>query len=79
MISIDIESSGGDFLKHGIFQIGALDTDNPNNYFFETCKIDDNDEIDSDALRITGTTEEILRDKSRQSQQEMIEKFQLKI
>ncbi|MGV8150419.1 MAG: exonuclease domain-containing protein [Candidatus Woesearchaeota archaeon] len=75
MISIDIESSGGDFLKHGIFQIGALDTDNPNNYFFETCRIDDDDEIDSDSLRITGATEETLRDKSRQSQKEMIEKF----
>jgi DNA polymerase III epsilon subunit-like protein len=75
MISIDIESSGGDFLKHGIFQIGALDTDNPNNYFFETCRIDDDDEIDPDALRVTGTTEEMLRDRSLQSQREMLEKF----
>lgn len=75
MISVDIETSGGDLLKHGIFQIGALDTDNPNNYFLETCKIDDDDEIDPVAMQITGATEASLRDKSLQSQKEMIEKF----
>ncbi len=75
MISVDIESSGGDFLKHGIFQIGAIDTDNPNNYFLETCRIDDDDEIDPQAIIITGANEESLRDESLQSQKEMIEKF----
>ncbi len=75
MISVDIESSGGDFLKHGIFQIGAIDTDNPNNYFLETCRIDEDDEIDMQAIIITGATEESLRDESLQSQKEMLEKF----
>lgn len=75
MIVVDIECSGGDFVKNGIFQIGALDTDNPNNYFFETCRIDDEDAVEQEAMTITGTDENMLRDKSLQTQKEMLEKF----
>lgn len=75
MIVLDIESSGVHPEKNGIFQIAALDFNNPENVFLEECRIDNEDEIYEEALKITWKTEEELRDVSKQSQKEMLEKF----
>jgi len=73
-IVLDIETSGLDFLSLGIWQIGAIDL-NTMEEFFEECRIDDEDVIGESALEITGKTEEELRDKNKQSQKELLEKF----
>ncbi len=73
MIVLDIECSGIYPEKHGIWQIGALDLDNPSNYFLEECRIDDDDEVFSPALDVIDKTEEQLRDKTKQSQKEILE------
>jgi len=71
MIILDIETSG--LTDHnGIWQIGSLEFENPNNYFLEEGRIDDIDEIDKMALRVTGKTEAELRDTSKQSQEQLI-------
>jgi DNA polymerase III epsilon subunit-like protein len=75
MISLDIESSGLDTGKCGIWQIGALEIENQDNYFLEEAKIDDEDEISSEALKVIGKTEEELRDESKQSQKQLILNF----
>ena len=74
MIVIDIETSGLDYNKCGIWQIGAIDLDLGKD-FLEEARIDDEDEIMQEALEITGKTENELRDKSKQSQKQLIENF----
>lgn len=75
MIVVDIETSGGPALgKYGIWQIGAVDLESEEE-FLEEARIDDEDEIMKEALEITGKTEKELRDKKKQTQKQMINKF----
>lgn len=75
MIVLDIESSGLDTGKCGIWQIGAIDLENIDNFFFEESRIDDGDLVEQGALKVTGKTEEELRDKNKQSQKQLIDNF----
>lgn len=78
MIILDIETSGVDFSKCGIWQIGAIDLESGEE-FLQECRIDDKDEIVNakDAkhpvLEVIGKTEEELRDIKKQSQKELLE------
>lgn len=74
MIVLDIETSGLDNVKCGIWQIGAIDLDTIEE-FIDECKIDDEDKIEEEALKVGGKTEEELRDKNKQSQKELLENF----
>ena len=40
MIIVDIETTGIDFEKCGIWQIGAVELENPNNIFIEDAKME---------------------------------------
>ncbi|MFH1325395.1 MAG: 3'-5' exonuclease [archaeon] len=73
-IVVDIECSGGNPAKNGIWQIGAVDL-NTMEEFLEESRIDDEDKINEEALKIIGKTEEELKDGNKQSQKEMLEKF----
>ncbi len=75
MIVLDIETSGLDMQKSGIWQIGAIELENPENFFFEEGRIDDEDWINLDSLKITGKREEELRDKEKQSQKQLLSNF----
>lgn len=75
MIVLDIETSGGNPLEHGIWQIGAIELEKPTNQFLEEAKIDDEDKISEEALKVIGKTEIELRNKSKQSQKELLNKF----
>lgn len=74
MIILDIETSGLTG-KSGIWQIGALELENSKNYFLQEAKIDKEDIIEEEALKITGKTEEELRDPSKQNQKQLIENY----
>ncbi len=78
-IVLDIETSGINKVKCGIWQIGAIDLDNPEEVFFEECRIDDEDIISvagkRPALEVIGKTEEELRDENKQSQKQLLENF----
>ena len=74
MIVLDIETSGLNQVKCGIWQIGAIDLDTMEE-FLEEGKIDEEDEINETALQIIGKTEEELRDKNKQSQKQLLENF----
>lgn len=81
MIALDIETTGGNILKCGIWQIGAIELENPSNYFFEEARIDEDEEvINSPEMKetvyeVTGKTEEDFRDKNKQSQKQLLERF----
>ena len=76
MIVVDIETSGGlDPNNIGIWQIGALDLDNPGNIFLEESRIDDSDQIEEEALKVIGKTPEYLRNPEKQSQKELLNNF----
>lgn len=76
MIVVDIETSGNfDPYKNGIWQIGAVEFENPENNFLEEARIDEEDCIEDGALRVTGKTIEELRDNSKQSQKELLQNF----
>ncbi len=73
-IVLDLEMSGLFPTKKGIWQIGAVDLNTMEEYLDES-KIDGDDEVDEEALKVIGKTEEELRDSTKQSQKEMLEKF----
>jgi DNA polymerase III epsilon subunit-like protein len=75
MIVVDIETSGLDFLKNGIWQIGAIDTDDSDKIFLEECRIDEDEVADVEALNVCGVTEEYIRSKHKQSQKELLKRF----
>lgn len=75
MILLDAEMSGTMPEKHGLWQIAAIDSDNPTNYFFEESRIDDDEICDQQALQIIGKSEEELRNKAKQSSKEMLTHF----
>jgi DNA polymerase III epsilon subunit-like protein len=75
MIVLDIETSGVNTEKCGIWQIGALELEEPNNHFLEEGRIDDEDLIEEEATKIHGKNEAYLRDPSKQSQKELITNF----
>jgi DNA polymerase III epsilon subunit-like protein len=75
MIVIDLEFTGLNFSKCGIWQIGAVELENPKNQFFDECRIDDEDDIEAESLDIVGKTEADFRDKKKQSQKQLLEKF----
>ena len=79
-IAMDIETSGIDPVKCGVWQIGAYDM-NTGEEFLGEAKIDDEDQVLNDknanktVFEVTGKTEEVLRDKNKQSQKDLIQKF----
>ena len=54
MIALDIETSGLDPLKASILSIGAIDTDEPANQFYDECRIWEGAHISDEALEING-------------------------
>jgi DNA polymerase III epsilon subunit-like protein len=75
MIVLDIEASGKYTTGYGVWQIGAIEFENPENKFCEESRIDDEDKISEEALKIIGKTKEELRDKKKQTAKEMIKHF----
>ena len=74
MIVLDIETSGLNPEKCGIHQVGAIDLETDEE-FFEECRIDNDEEIQEEAMNVNGMTEEEFRDKNKQSQKEIFKNF----
>lgn len=74
MIVVDLETSGLDSSKCGIWQIGAVDIFTKEEFFQES-RIDEEDVVVKEALIVTGKTEAELRDSSKQSQKKLLENF----
>lgn len=80
MIVVDIETSGMDFQRCGIWQIGAYDLETRKE-FLEEGRIDNNNEVldepgaSKKVLEVIGKTEEELRDIEKQSQKQLLINF----
>jgi len=75
MIIIDIETTGVNYWENGILSIGALCFDNPEKQFYGECRVDEDDIITEDALKINGFTKEEIKSEEKQTQKELIKSF----
>ena len=75
MILVDIEASGTNCQKHSIVSIGAVDFDNPENRFYEECKIWDGAHVLDGALEVNGFTQAEITDESKQTEADIVKKF----
>lgn len=75
MIVLDIETTGLDERKHGIIEIGAIKLEDPREYFHIVCRIDEDEEIDPNALKVNGQTEDQVKDYNRPSQKQALMQF----
>ncbi|MDB4992262.1 MAG: hypothetical protein JWL75_507 [Parcubacteria group bacterium] len=76
MISLDVESSGLDPSTCSILSIGALDTDEPTNQFYDECQIWDGAQVSDEALAVCGfSKEEIGAGSGKKSEAELIRDF----
>ncbi len=75
MIVVDIETTGLNFWENAILSIGALCLDNPKKQFYGECRVDEDDVITRKALEVNGFSEEEIKNKEKQTQEELIRKF----
>jgi len=75
MIVVDLEMSGLNIEKCGIWQIGAVDMNASENTFLQEGRLDEGDVVEAGALKVIGKTEAQLRDKTKQSQKQLLENF----
>ncbi len=75
MIIVDVEASGVDPVKCSLVSVGAVDFDNPENRFYEECRIWDGAHVEDEALAVTGMTRTQITDPKKQTDREVTEKF----
>jgi len=77
MIALDVESSGLDPDEASIVSIGAVDTEDPTNQFYDECRVWDGAEINDKALAVNGfTRQELLGETgSKKTEAELIRDF----
>ncbi|MEW6062980.1 MAG: 3'-5' exonuclease [Nanoarchaeota archaeon] len=75
MIVVDVETTGIDPKKHSIVSIGAVSFYNPENQFYDECRIWEGAETTEEALNINGFSEEETRNFNKKTLEEAIKKF----
>jgi len=75
MLILDIEASGTDPNKNSILSLGALDFDNPNNQFYDECRVWDGAHINDEALAVNGFTEKEAIDPGKKTETELVKAF----
>lgn len=75
MIILDVEASGTEYSKHSIVSLGALSLENPDNQFYQECRIWDGAHIMDGALEVNGFTEGEITDPRKPSEAELITAF----
>jgi len=75
MIILDIETSGLNPESCGIWQIGAIDSENTKNIFLSEGRINDGDLIEEEALLVTGKSKEYLLNLTQSEKDLLIDFF----
>ncbi len=75
MIVVDVEASGTEAHKHSIVSVGALDLANPQNRFYEECRVWDGAHIMDGALAVNGFSRAQITDRNKQPESELIHSF----
>lgn len=75
MIALDVEATGTEAGLHSILSLGAVDTDEPENQFYDECRAFDGAHILTEALGVNGFTEEEATDQAKKSEAELLKAF----
>src|SRR3989344_6595418 len=75
MLIVDVEASGTDYRKHSIVSVGALDFANPQDRFYEECRIWEGAHIMDEALLVNGFTKEQITDAKKPSESDLMHSF----
>lgn len=75
MIALDVETTGLDPFTCSIVSIGAVDTDEPTNQFYDECGVWEGAHITDEALAINGFKREEITGSSKKSEAELIRAF----
>ncbi|HEX5774801.1 MAG TPA: 3'-5' exonuclease [Candidatus Paceibacterota bacterium] len=75
MIVLDVETTGLVPSTCSILSLGAVDLDEPENQFYEECRIWDGAHITEEALSINGFTTEEIRKPEKRSEAELVAAF----
>jgi DNA polymerase III epsilon subunit-like protein len=75
MIALDVETSGLDPERYSILSIGAIDTDEPTNQFYDECQIWEGAHVSSEALAVNGFSREDVIDSNKKTEGELIAAF----
>jgi DNA polymerase III epsilon subunit-like protein len=75
MIALDIEGTSPDVATGSILSLGAVDTDDPNNQFYDECRAFEGAHIAEEALAVNGFTKEEATDPSKKSEAELVASF----
>ncbi len=75
MIVVDVETTGIYPEKNSIVSIGAVDFKNPENQFYQECRIWEGAEISYEALAVNGFTREQVLHENKNSLEETIKSF----
>lgn len=75
MIILDVETTGLNPEKNSLVSIAAINWDDPEDRFYEECRIWDGAEISPDALVVNGLTEEELIDPDKKTESDIVKNF----
>jgi len=75
MIIIDVETTGIEEDKHSLLSIGAVDFLKPERRFYKECRMFEGAHVMEEALEVNGFTDESIKDTSKISDKELVEKF----
>jgi DNA polymerase III epsilon subunit-like protein len=75
VIVVDVEASGTDPHKSSLLSIGAVDFRNPENRFYEECKIFDGAHVEEEALAVCGFTRAQILDPKKKTDGEVVKDF----
>lgn len=75
MIAVDIEASSPNTATGSILSIGAVDTDSPENQFYDECRIWDGAHVADEALEVNGFSREEIADPEKKIEAELITSF----
>lgn len=75
MVIVDVEASGVSPEKDSLVSVGAVDFVNPQNRFYEECRIWDGAHIEEEALEVNGFTREQITDPKKKTDREVVIAF----
>ncbi len=75
MIALDIEASSPTPETGSILSLGALDTDEPTNQFYDECRAWKGAHIKDEALAVNGFTKEEAEDPNKKTEEELLTAF----
>jgi len=75
MIVVDLETSGAYPDQHGILSIGAVEFENPENVFYEECRLEDHHRVEAISIEVVGMSEGQMRDAKKKTIKEALQDF----